>query len=364
MKIELKEIPIREVFNGYVNNDEEGVVGFGGLLNIRPKYQREFIYDDARKKAVISTIIKNFPLNVMYWVKNEDGSFEVLDGQQRTISFCQYVNGDFSVDSRGFSNLTEFEKEQILNYPLMVYICEGNDKEKLEWFETINIAGLKLTDQELRNAIYNGPWVTDAKRYFSKSHCAAYQIGSKLLNGSPIRQDYLEKAIEWAADRDNMKSVKDFMAVHQHNSSASDLWLYYSSVINWVNTLFVGYRSHMKGIEWGILYNKYKDTSFNPQTIEEIVKKLMMDDEVEAKKGIYYYIFDGKQKHLSLRQFSNSQRTTMFERQNGVCPLCSEKFEINQMEGDHIKPWSQGGKTELSNGQMLCFDCNREKSNK
>ena len=169
MKIQLNEITIREVSNGYLNSDEEGVVGYGEKLNIRPKYQREFVYKDKQRDAVIETIKKNFPLNVMYWVKNEDGSFEVLDGQQRTISFCEYIAGTFSLNNLYFHNLTDVEKNQILDYKLMIYFCEGNDKEKLDWFKIINIAGEKLTDQELRNAIYTGTWLIDAKRYFIKS---------------------------------------------------------------------------------------------------------------------------------------------------------------------------------------------------
>ncbi|MCX6723423.1 MAG: DUF262 domain-containing protein, partial [Candidatus Staskawiczbacteria bacterium] len=197
MKIELKEITVKEVAKGYKNNDEEGVVGYGGKLNIRPKYQREFVYKDDKRNAVIDTIKKVFPLNVMYWAKNEDGTFEVLDGQQRTVSFCEYIEGKFSLNNLYFHNLTDTDKDAILNYKLMIYFCEGNDKEKLDWFKIINIAGEKLTDQELRNAIYTGPWLTDAKRYFSKTGCAAYGMARDYVRGVPIRQEYLEIAIEW-----------------------------------------------------------------------------------------------------------------------------------------------------------------------
>ena len=197
MKIELNEITVRDVAEKYVDNDEEGVVGYNGKLNIRPKYQREFVYDDKKRNAVIDTIRKEFPLNVMYWVKNEDGTFEVLDGQQRTISFCQYVNGDFSVDNRAFHNLTNTEKEQILNYKLMIYFCEGNDKEKLDWFKIINIAGEKLYDQELRNAVYTGTWLTSAKSTFSKSNCAAYLLSKDYAKGTPIRPEILQTAMSW-----------------------------------------------------------------------------------------------------------------------------------------------------------------------
>src|ERR1035437_7039186 len=197
MKIELEEITVREVSEGYINDEEEGVVGYGGKLNIRPKYQREFVYKDKQRDAVIETVIKKFPLNVMYWVKNEDGTYEVMDGQQRTISICEYIAGNFSINHLYFHNLQTDEREQILDYNLMVYFCEGTDKEKLDWFKTINIAGEKLYDQALRNAIYTGTWLTDAKRHFSKTNCAAHGLASDYLKGSAIRQDYLETAIGW-----------------------------------------------------------------------------------------------------------------------------------------------------------------------
>ena len=195
MKIKLHEIPVFDVVNGYVDSAENGVVGYGGKLNIRPAFQREFIYKDKQRDEVIHTVVRNFPLNVMYWVKSDDGKYEVLDGQQRTISICQYVTDEFSVMLDGmprkFSNLTTAEQNQILDYPLMIYICEGTDKEKLDWFKIINIAGEQLTPQELRNAIYTGEWLTEAKKYFSKTQCPAYQIAGDYLSGSAIRQNYL-----------------------------------------------------------------------------------------------------------------------------------------------------------------------------
>ena len=195
MKIKLHEIPVRDVVAGYVDSAENGVVGYGGKLNIRPAFQREFIYKDKQRDEVVRTIRKNFPLNVMYWVKSDNGNYELLDGQQRTISICQYVNGDFSIDHRAFHNLTDTERKEILEYPLMIYICEGTDKEKLDWFKIINIAGEQLTAQELRNAIYTGEWLTEAKKYFSKSQCPAYQIAGDYLSGSAIRQNYLETGL-------------------------------------------------------------------------------------------------------------------------------------------------------------------------
>jgi len=227
MKIELHEISVREVAEKYIDNAEEGVVGYNGKLNIRPKYQREFIYDNKKRNAVLDTIRKGFPLNVMYWVKNEDGTFGVLDGQQRTISFCQYVDSDFSIDDRAFHNLTNTEKEQILNYKLMVYFCEGNDKEKLDWFRIINIAGEKLTDQELRNAVFTGHWLSDAKLKFSKTNCAAYGLSNKYVKGSPIRQEILETALSWIANGE----IEKYMSIHQHDPNANELWTYFRNVI-------------------------------------------------------------------------------------------------------------------------------------
>ena len=228
MKIELKEITIKEVSEGYLNDEEEGVTGFKGNLNIRPKYQREFVYKDKQKNAVIETIRKDFPLNVMYWVKSEDGTYEVMDGQQRTISLCEYIAGNFSFNFQFFENLTDDEKEQILNYKLMVYFCEGSDKEKLDWFKTINIAGERLYEQELRNAIYTGTWLSDAKKYFSKSGCPAYGMASDYLKGSPIRQDYLQTTIDWISKG----KIEEYMAKYQHKPNANELWLYFQNVTN------------------------------------------------------------------------------------------------------------------------------------
>ncbi|MDI9312981.1 MAG: DUF262 domain-containing protein [Limnohabitans sp.] len=289
MKIELKEITIREVSEGYINNNEEGVVGFGGKLNIRPKYQREFVYKDKQRDAVIETLKKDFPLNVMYWVKNADNTYEVLDGQQRTISICEYVEGSYSLNSMYFHNLTDVEQNQILEYKLMVYFCEGNDKEKLDWFKTINIAGEKLTDQELRNAIYTGTWLTDAKKYFSKTSCPAYNIGNDYLTGTPIRQDYLETAISWLSEAKYDNNIKDkithYMANNQQEPNANELWLYFNSVMNWIKVVFPKYRKEMKGVNYGVLYNNFKDKKNDATKLEVEITKLMQDEDVTKKSA-------------------------------------------------------------------------------
>jgi hypothetical protein len=361
MNIELKEITIQELSEDFQDNNENGVVGFGGKLDIRPPYQREFIYKDKQRDAVINTITKNFPLNVMYWAVREDGTFEVIDGQQRTISICQYIDGDFAFQNRYFHNLKADEKEKILNYTLMVYVCSGTESEKLEWFKTINIAGEKLTEQELRNAVYTGSWVSDAKRYFSKSGCVAYNIGSDYLNGSPIRQEFLETAIDWISEG----KIENYMATHQHDPNATALWLYFQSVITWVNATFtVKRKKFMKGIQWGLFYNKYKDVVFDTKAIEEETARLIADDEVEKKSGIYAYILTKDERYLGIRTFSDSVKQKVYENQKGICPICKNHFDISEMEGDHITPWVEGGKTIEENCQMLCKDDNRRKSSK
>jgi hypothetical protein len=369
MKIELKEITVRDLTNGYKDNQENGVVGFGGKLDIRPPYQREFIYKDKQRESVINTLRKDFPLNVMYWAVREDGNFEVIDGQQRTISICQFINGDFSYQNRYFHNLQKDEQEQIWNYTLMVYLCSGTDSEKLEWFETINIAGEKLTDQELRNAIYTGTWLTEAKKYFSKTGCPAYNIGNDYITGSPIRQDYLETVISWISDEkfDNKikdKKIEQYMAENQHKPNASELWLYFTSLMNWIQVVFPKYRKEMKGINYGFLYNNYKDQNFDAKKLEEEITTLMQDEDVTKKSGIYEYVLTRNEKYLNIRAFTDKQKREAFERQKGICVKCGVEFEINEMEADHITPWHEGGKTTAENCQMLCRDDNRRKSGK
>jgi hypothetical protein len=360
MKIELKEISVREVTNGYINNNEEGVVGYGGDLNIRPKYQREFVYKDKQRDAVIDTLIKNFPLNVMYWVKDNNDDYEVLDGQQRTISICEYVAGKFSFNFQYFHNLEKEEQDQILDYKLMVYFCEGTDREKLDWFKTINIAGEKLTTQELRNAVYTGTWLSDAKKYFSKTGCPAYNIAKDYLSGSAIRQDYLETVINWFSD-DN---IEEYMAKNQHKPNSNELWLYFNSVINWVKVTFPKYRKEMKGLNFGYLYNKFKDTQFDAKSLEKEITELMQDEDVTKKSGIYEFVLTRNEKYLSIRSFTDKQKREAYEKQNGICVKCGEHFELSQMEADHITPWHEGGKTESNNCQMLCKHDNRTKSGK
>lgn len=369
MKIDLHKIKVRKVVDGYKDSREEGVVAYGGKLDIRPKYQREFVYKEKQRNAVIETIKNVFPLNVMYWMIRDDGGYEVLDGQQRTISIGQYVNGDFSLNDRFFHNLTKEEQDKILDYELMIYFCEGTDKERLDWFRIINIAGEKLTDQEIRNAVYTGPWLSDAKLKFSKSNCAAYLLandGGSVVSGSPIRQEYLETALSWINDT----KIEDYMAKHQHDKKADELWGYFQDVVAWVREIFSNYRKEMASVNWGELHNQFKDKKLNAKKLEEEVVRLMQDENVTKKSGIYPYILTREERYLSIREFTPQMKREAYERQKGVCSWCKkekkekQKWDIEEMEADHITPWHEGGKTLAKNCQMLCKEHNRTKSGK
>jgi hypothetical protein len=373
VKIQPKEVTVREVAENFRDNHEDGVVGYDGKLNIRPKYQREFIYDAKQRDAVMETIRKGFPLNVMYWAVNEDGTFEVIDGQQRTISFCQYAAGDFSIRIDGhpmaMHNLTQAQKDQILDYELMVYICEGNDKDKLDWFKTINIAGAELTAQELRNAVYTGPWLTHAKSIFSKANGPAYGLSSKYVDVVPIRQELLETALKWKAGG----KIEQYMSDHQHDPNANELWTHFQNVIWWVQQTFTTYRKEMKSVEWGPLYDRFKDQQYDTVELERRTAELMQDPDVTKPRGIYPFLLTGEERYLSIRQFDIREKRGAYERQKQKCASGARcrtpgnedgkrNFEIDEMQADHITPWSKGGKTVPQNCQMLCIPCNRDKS--
>lgn len=363
MKIQPHKIPIREVIKGYKDSAEEGVVAYEGKLDIRPKYQREFVYNAEQSKAVIETIKSGFPLNVMYWMIREDGGYEVLDGQQRTISIGQYVTGDFSLNDRFFHNLTKEEQDKILDYELMVYFCEGTDKERIDWFTIINTYGEKVNDQEIRNAVYTGPWLSDAKTKFSKSNCVVYRLandGGRLVNGTSIRQEYLETALSWINDGE----VADYMARHQKDKNADKLWNYFQDVIAWVRKTFPNYRHEMAVVNWGELYNEFKDKKLDPKKLEKEITVLMQDEDVTKKSGIYTYVLTRQEKYLNIRAFTDKMKREAYERQKGKCSKCKKYFEIEDMEADHITPWHEGGKTVSENCQMLCKDDNRTKSGK
>ena len=316
----------------------------------------------------------------MYWTVNTDENgvkfYEVLDGQQRTISICDFVGkqnengfwkGEFSVkDESGndqfFGNIVNSNEElakKILNYELQVYFCEGTDKEKLDWFEIVNIAGETLSPQELRNSVYTGEWLSDAKAFFSKRNGAGENLGKKYLKGDFVRQTYLETALDWINDGE----IREYMAAHQGDKNADELKTHFKNVISWVDNTFPGYRKEMKGVSWGELYSQYGKAKLDPNKLEKEVSTLMQDEDVSNRKGIYTYVLSGEEKLLSIRSFKDNTKRGAYEKQKGICVKCKKKFRLEEMEADHITPWSKGGKTSVDNCQMLCKDDNRKKSN-
>lgn len=370
MTIKQTEVTVREITQGYINNDEQGVRGYNGLLDIRPPYQREFIYNEKEQEAVITTVLNGYPLNVMYWVKRSDDAecpYEVMDGQQRTLSLCEYVAGKFSHDFKNFFNQPMDVQNKILDYKLTVYVCEGEASEKLEWFKTINIAGKALNEQEINNAIYAGPFVSDAKRHFSKSNCGAYRLGKDLVNGTPIRQDFFKKALEWMAEHEtrngHRQTAVGYMAQHQHDPNANNLWSYFQNVLNWAMTNFSlkKFKKIMKGLNWAELYDKYRNETLNTEELERRISALIRDGEIQKQTGIIPYVLTGDERHLDLRSFPEDIKLAVWERQSHICPICGKEFDFEFMEGDHITPWREGGRTVTENCQMLCRECNRRK---
>ena len=373
MTIKQLEVTVGEITKGYINNEEQGVRGYNGLLDIRPPYQREFIYNEAEQRAVINTVLNEYPLNVMYWVKRSDDAecpYEVMDGQQRTLSLCEYVAGKFALKFKNFFNQTPDIQKKILDYKLSVYVCEGKESEKLEWFKTINIAGKPLNEQEIRNAVYAGPFVSDAKHHFSKSNCGAYRLGKDLVNGSPIRQDFFKKALEWMAEHETrngkLQSAVGYMAIHQHDKNAIPLWTYFQNVQNWAISTFnmKKFKIIMKGVDWALFYDKYHEQPLDIKVMEDRISDLIGDDEIQKPNGIIPYVLTGDERYLDLRTFKDKVKKAIWEKQNHKCAICGKEFDFELMEGDHIKPWREGGRTDIKNCQMLCRQCNRSKGSK
>ena len=371
MKITQKLIKVKDIFDGFIDNDDDGVFAYNGKLSIRPPYQREFVYDLEQSELVIHTILKGFPLNIMYWVKVDNDKYEVLDGQQRTLSIMKYLKHQFPITVNGskyyWDSLPDDQLDKIYNYELMIYICDGSESEKLEWFKIVNIAGEELTDQELRNSVYTGPWLSDAKIHFSKRNCAAKGLSDKYIKGDPNRQEILEKALLGICDYQNLKDITEYMSKHKADKDADELWQYFQDVIYWIEKIFPVYYSDMKGLDWCKLYNKYNKNRYNSSEMIAETKRLHEDEDIQNGKGIYEYLLCKNidpfaTRLLNIRMFDKRDKLATYSKQNGICPICKQHFEFDQMEGDHIKPWSKGGHTTLDNCQMLCKDCNRKKS--
>lgn len=357
-----QRIKVKDVFNGYQDKNWDGVIGYGGKLDIRPIYQREFIYNPENERAVIDTILKEHPLNLIYWVKNKNNNFELLDGQQRTLSFCRFLDHKYHIELNGekryCDTLLKEDLDKIKNYELDVYICEGTEKEILEWFKTINIKGKELNPQELLNATHTGSWLTDAKRYFSKPNCAAKGLGEDYINASVERQEFLETALKWI----NSGDAQGYMALHRNDPDAKELKEYFASVIEWIKKYFTTYRREMKGVNWGELYNQFKNARLDADKLEKEIAKLMEDEEIGNQKGIYDYVLTRNERSLNLRIFDERTKRRTYEKQKGICPDCkkegkenkNKKWKFEEMEGDHIVPWSKNGKTIPENCQMLC----------
>lgn len=382
MKINMLKLKVCDLVKGYYEDDATSkVVAWGGKLDVRPEYQREYVYGETQRDAVINTVLQGFPLNIMYFVDRKDGTYEVLDGQQRIISLCRYAQNKYSVkipattggyDTVNYPNLfnsdptnpAPFTQEQFDNYELMVYICEGTEKEKIDWFQIINIAGEELEKQEILNAVLHSAWLTDAKSVFSRRNCAAYKNYGKYMNGDYIRQKYLETAFTWKADAEGITgkdAVVEYMKAHRADKNANDLWDYFEKVFKWVKKNFGNFDKSMKGVAWGLLYNAHKDDKLDPADLQAKMKNLLADQEVQKKSGIYEYLLTGDEKTLNLRAFSEDDKQTKYHQQGGICAICGKHFEYDDMAGDHIVPWSRGGKTVIDNCQMLCTTCNLKK---
>jgi hypothetical protein len=378
-------VTIRRLFEGCTNefgepcftNKETGEIRcFGGKLNPRPSYQREFVYSEQDQKKVFETLHRAFPLGTMYWCDTGDGSYELIDGQQRTISILNILTDGVSISMYGedkfFSDLPESEQEQILDQELLVYVCSGDVSEKLDWFSTINIAGKALKAQELRSAVYSGPFVSDARRYFvSNAEGAALANGYDVfVNNSTLRQELLEQVLFWHADFEGFndgnldKAIRNYLKAHRSDINASALFSYYEEVLGWANYIFgTKYKKELPKVEWGLLYNRYHEIPCSPREIRAKVDALMENPEITKKAAVFEYVFSGEEKILSPRAFDDSMKRSKLEEQDHKCAYCGGEIpDMKSAHADHIIPWSKGGKTEYGNLQILCVKCNCKKS--
>jgi len=382
------DITVKEICNGFVYNELEGkgLFGLAGKLTIQPEYQRNYIYaSDGGKReiAVIESILKGYPIGLIYFNKVSDDNFEVLDGQQRITSFGRFVTNKFAIkDENGmeqyFGGFAEDKKNRILDTKLLIYECEGTESEIKEWFKTINIAGVPLNNQELLNAVYSGPFVTLAKEEFSNSQNANIQKWSAYVRGSACRQDFLECAFDWVSKAD----IGDYMSRHRHDTNINELKIYFNCVIDWVSTVFIDVESEMRGLEWGRLYEEYHKKSYSPNKVSEQVKELYADPYIKNRKGVFEYILGGSTdtKLLEVRVFDEATKKSTHTKQTSEaekksisnCPLCSlghdsnktKVWKLSEMDADHVTAWSKGGATDIKNCQMLCKTHNRAKGNK
>lgn len=379
------DITIQSLCDGFVYNELEGkgLFGLSGKLTIQPEYQRNYIYADGKRDvAVIESILKGYPLGLIYFNQTEEDRFEVLDGQQRITSIGRFLTKKFAIMENGrplyIDSLPKEQQEKILNTKLLIYICEGTEKEIKEWFKTINIAGIPLNEQELLNAVYSGKFVTLAKEEFSNSRNINIQKWSAYIKGVANRQDFLSKALDWVSKG----NISDYMSTHRNDDNIDELKTYFNTVIDWVSTIFIDVEKEMRGLEWGRLYEKYKNTAYNPQEISDKVKELYSDPYVKNRKGIFEYILGGsvETKLLDIRIFDEATKKKVYKIQtekakkenSSNCPLCSLSNNLNknkiwtlkEMEADHVAAWSKGGATSLENCEMLCITHNRAKGNR
>src|SRR5574344_659607 len=383
------EWTVADLCKGFTYNELEGkgLFGLDGKLTIQPEYQRHYIYNDGKRDvAVIESLLKGYPIGLIYFNRTSDGRYEVLDGQQRITSFGRFVPGKFAITSANdnvhhFKSLPEEQKQKILQSSLLIYECEGEQEEINEWFKTINIVGLPLKEQELRNAIYSGEFVNAAKQVFSNSQNAETQKWSCYIKGDLKRQDYLAKALEWVSNSKHMY-IDAYMSLHRHDTSINELENYFRSVIDWVTTTFTMVDHDMCGLEWGRLYETYHNTPYSIGHITERVQALQDDDSIGCPRNIYEYVLGGETDKtlLNIRIFEEATKKTAYKRQTEVaiekgisnCPLCALSdnanktriYKLSEMDADHVTAWSKGGATLIENCEMLCKTHNRSKGNK
>jgi hypothetical protein len=388
MKIQTPTITIKDLVKNYKDDGENGVTAFNGKLNVRPAFQRAFVYEPNDRDKVMQTVYNGLPLNSIYWAVNPDKTFEVIDGQQRIISICQFITNDdgdgnpiaINFDNKRnqvFDGLSDDKKKEILEYKLQVYICEGTDDEKLEWFHTINIAGKEMKPQELLNANYTGTWLSDAKIYFSKKrnnpaiNSAFYDNDDKktilsISGDDANRQALLELALKWIINTDitQYPEIKDYMAKHRHDKDAKELCDYFQNVIKWIKKTFPNYRKEMKGLEWGILYNKYGKEKYKPEELEKELQRLFdiydQDPDGLKKAGFYEYVLNGDRTLIWHRVFSDKQQNQVYKEQGEKCAICKKKFKKEELEAHHKIAFADGGETVIGNCQMLCKDCHAD----